>query len=410
MGYTDPIKPTYWTPPPVIPIYDPPTALPEEPEPTTTDTDIPTLPPPREYQSLTGSQLAGIYGENWWEAPELAQFTGGLTGGAVDFSDWGAYGGIPVIRGYYDENGTWVPESIVPGAYDLYQSQPQSPEEITQDLTGMGWTPLTESQPYQDLSSMIAQMQSPEYQQNVAQQTQDYISNFLGTDWQTKTTELDQAIARKFAEIEQMEMYGQMSPEAERQLARDIQSVRSENMELADALAGGGRGMSIWGVLDSMQGQILDATTQARFAYSTNYLAKKELEYNALNDRYKFMVGAGMEAAGQYLGEIQNQRLMTMQGYMTQMNATISANEQYMNIYQNSINQVYQHFMMELGLDEHEMNAASEAYAQYMTPYWEKLDILLAEQNLELLAEQVAELAEPKKGLFGRIFDWLFGG
>ena len=108
-----------------------------------------------------------------------------------------------------------------------------------------------------------------------------------------------------------------------------------------------------------------------------------------------------MEAAGQYLGELQNQRLMTMQGYMTQMNAVIAADEQYLNIYSQSIENVYNHFMMEMGLEEHDMNMASEWYAQNVVPYYDQLNALIQLMNAQT-AQTAANYEEP--GFFNKIF------
>jgi len=252
---------------------------------------------------------------------------------------------------------------------------------------GYSWINPIESQPYSDLSNFIAQMQDPTQQAALQQQMTDYISNMLGVDYAQRLPQLDQDIARKFAEIDQLNLYGPMNPEAERQLQRDIQTTKAETASLVDALVGSGRGMSAWGALDELNSQIQTLTTHARLEYSTNYLAKKEWEYQALAERYSFMSQAGMAAGGQFQEMMQNQRLMTLQGYMSQMNAVIAQDQMYMDQYNQHIDTVYKGIMAQIGVDEHEVNMAYDYYAAQMTPYLDQLNAMLDLYSIQTAGE-----------------------
>jgi len=273
----------------------------------------------------------------------------------------------------------------------------------------LSYTPVTESSQYDNFDEWLQSLQSPEYQQQYQQGQADYVGNMMSNlfgieDYQQYTGDLRSQTDTARGAIEDFDPYGELPPEVARELQREIDQMSAETMEIVDSLAGSGRSMQSFRQLDQLSNQIQGAQYQKRTKYIEQNLAKKQLEYENLQNQYQYMTQMGMRGAEQYAQQIQNQQMLTLQGYSQEMQALMTENQQNLALYEQHYESVYNNIMANMSYDAHQFAMSSELYGQIMGPIYDELNAMMQAEQLEM-QQQANEDANAL--VWGKI---IFGG
>lgn len=304
------------------------------------------------YQSFTPEQLAqsGIDLSAWFNQNRAAFDPNNTMG---DLSQ--ALAGRAVATGYIDENGQFVGTPYA-GAGQAYQLS-----QLAQ--TGPQVTDISQSQPYQSLTSLLEQMRNT--QPMTAEQRGAYGEQMMGLE-AGSLRDLNQQLAGGISGVEGMS--GEEKTLYQRQIQQQIDSTRKENREIMGALSGAGRSIAAYDAMETAASQIADFTIQSQLELINNDWAKKQLEYQALKDQRDMIVQSGMQGSEQYEQQLNQMWETTMTGYATQITELANQNTQYLQQFEAHAKALYTSMMSDLDLSEAAMNQSYELYAQANMP------------------------------------------
>jgi len=351
--------------------------------------DYPELENPQIYDVWTGQQMADWWAQqgnqgNWWD-----QYQSILNPEGVEDFDYGVYSGTPVAQvwSYKDTPEEYNIKKVYPEAYQLHQLRTESPQDWWREQ-GYDYQDIAESQPYRGLQGLIEQWQSPEQTQTDIEGAGGYAAQALGFGSRQEMTD---ALSSLNQRLTQIDFSGELSEDQKRALALDVQNVRRENMMMIEAIAAEGRHAAAFYKADELSSQIADIYIQGKLKYMESNLLRSQVEFDAYQRQYESMVSLGAEGAEQYLDMLYNNRAQALQGYATEISALVTQNAQYIDLYKQHVNQVYQSIMADIGFDEHTMEMAQEAYEQYVTPYLDQFTMKLQSHEAWLAGEQLEE-------------------
>jgi len=344
-------------------------------------------PPERTYETWTGQQLADWWAQtgqegNWWD-----QYASILNPeGQADF-DYGVYAGTPLAQMYKEGEGDWQVGKVYPEAYNLYRLRTENPQEWWAQQ-GYNYQDLEQSQPYQGLTSLIQQWQDPNRMQQDIGAGGQYAAQALGFGTQQEMTD---ALSGLNQRLTQIDFSGQLTEDQRIALSNDVRMVREENMKMMEALQASGRHSAAFYKADEISSQIADMYVQGKLKYMEGNLLRSQVEFQALQGRYEGMVAAGTRAAGQYADMLVNNRMGALQGYAQQLDTLAQQNSQYIDLYKQHSQQMYNSIMADMGFDAHTMEMAAEAYEAYVTPALDKFEMDLQSYNAWLAGQTLEE-------------------
>jgi len=351
--------------------------------------DFPELQNPMIYDTWTGQQVADWWTAqgnegNWWDA-----YADILNPEGIEDFDYSIYSGAPVAQmsHYQDTPDQYEISKVYPEAYQLYRLRSENPEDWWEQQ-GYDYQDIEQSEPYQGMEGLIQQWLSPE------QQTQDisgaggYAAQALGFGSQGEMTDALSSLNQRLSEVD---FSGELSEDQRRALSLDVQNVRQENMMMLEAIAAEGRHAAAFYKADELSSQVADMYIQGKLKYMEANLIRSQVEFDAMQRQYESMVTMGMQGAEQYLSNLYNNRAQALQGYATQISSLVAQNAQYIGLYEQHVNQVYQSIMADMGFDEHMMNQNQEAYEAYVSPYLDQFQLELDQYNAWLAGQQLEE-------------------
>lgn len=371
----------------------------------TTQSGMPAAPDPRQYSYLTGEQFfADPYAETagqWWDP-----FTQGGQYGMEDLASM--YAGIPVVSGYYDEGGTFVPEqSLYNQASSLRELRnvdiPAFEDWLKENYPEAGFQPdLTKTPEYQGIAGIAEQLTSPgqtEADIGAAEAQAALMQGFMNEDGtpdvagyraaqQEYRTQLDRGV------MGQEGIYGTEYEQASRRAhALEVQNLIDSNQQMIEAI--GIRSTSAaYSKLAEVSNQIANTNAQYELKMAEQDLLMRQIEYEAMNNRLAQMQAQGLAVQEQYLNQLQANRYEALQAYAQNLTAVIETNKAYFQMYGQDLeamklhaDTVYQTIMADIGIDQAAMERANQAYEAYMAPYLDALDAWYMQQNV-LLAQE----------------------
>lgn len=339
----------------------------------------------RTYETWTGQQMA-----DWWSAQGgqgnwYDPYASTLNPEGTENFDWSVYNTSPVAQVYKNAEGAYNVEKVYPEAYNLYRLRTENPQDWWQQQ-GYNYQDIGQSEPYQGMTGLLNMWQNPEYQNFLGEQGGEYAAKNLGFE---SSGAYRDTLSNLQQRLDSIDYSGQMSEDQRIALANDVQQTRQESMMMLEAMRASGRTAASLYKADEISGQIGDMYIQGRLKFMEANLARAQVETSALMGRYESLAQQGLAGAEQYLQQAQNYAGMALQGYATQLSSLVQQNSQYIDLYSQHAQQVYNSIMADMGFDEHAMNMAQESYEQYMAPFLDDFQMQLAEYEM-WLAEQEA--------------------
>jgi hypothetical protein len=183
------------------------------------------------------------------------------------------------------------------------------------------------------------------------------------------------------------------------QIEGQIRSTREDTMQVIEALGAEGRTGAAYRAMDELSSTIGDLRVQSQVKLLENDMARKQMEYNALAQRYDIISGRGGELATNYQNLLRQNRVDAIQGYASQITVLAQENQQFLDKFSQHANTMYQQIMTEMGYESFLTEQQQAAYDLYMQPY---LDAL----NEWYMRKQVDIAEDANKGFFDKLFGW----
>jgi len=383
----------------------------------------PEPPPDRDYTSRTGAdftdaewlEIAYIFSDAF-DGPlhiaEMAKEKQGLS----DYQKQELarlkrdYAGIPIALGYYDENGNWNTVQVLSVAKTLLEILGLDFEDWMAEH-GYDWTNIQESGSWQAQQDLLQRMTSPEGMEADASAAYDYMERMLGFEpgeFKSSMQELNDALSGGIAGTEGWTE--ETRREYERSLAQQVANVRDDTMRMVEALGAEGRTGQAFIAMDEISSQIADMRLQGSFKMMEADQAAKAMQYAALSQRYDSLASSGSQQAQYYMDQMQENRMAALGTYATQITQLQAQNTQYMDLFEQHAQILYQQFMIELSYDVAAIEFSSALFQDYMEEYLTKFQLWLAEKEVEMGEEAAEEAKDANDTSTGLAFlDFLLG-
>jgi hypothetical protein len=378
--------------------------------PQTQNQGMPAEPSKRNYTYLTGetffSEPYSQFSEQWW-SPYTQQ-------GQYNVGDLATmYAGIPVVSGYYDEGGTFVPEqSLYNTASQLYELRnvniPSFEDWLKENYPEAGFNPdLKQTEEYQRVAEIANQLVNPEQAGvdiSAAEARAALMQGFVKEDG---TPDVDAYRAAQAGYREQLDqgvmgqqgVYGTEFEQLSRRAHNiEVQNLIAANQQIVEAL-GTKSSAAAYAKMAEVSNQIANVNIQYELKLAEQDLLMRQMEYEAMSNRLAQMQAQGLAVQEQYLNQLQANRYEALQAYAQNLTAVIETNKNYFQMYGQDLealkthaDTVYQSIMAEVGVDQAAMERANQAYEAYMAPYLDALDAWYMQQNVQLAQDEANAL------------------
>lgn len=283
--------------------------------------------------------------------------------------------GLPMSVGYTDAQGNWVEQAnkmeLAKQMHDLRYLD--SPEMID----------LMNSDAYQALQTITDQWASGALVDQDMAAGQSYFENLMGLAPGGYTSELDAMRQQQGLGIQgQQGLSDQYTDEFNRKTQLELQQMRDDSAQLMEQLGASGRSVKGYDAMLSFARQQADFQSQRDLELTTQDMAMKQAEYDALKNRYEQLYNMGSISIGQYTAALADNRKSALQGYAQQITAMAQQNQQNLQAYETQANVMYQTIMTDLGVSTSLLEESSAYYEQYMAPHVQELqEAALADQT-----------------------------
>lgn len=303
--------------------------------------------------------------------------------------------------------GGWEIGKIYPEAHSLYELRTQTPQDWFQQQ-GYNYQDISQSEPYQGLSGLLEQWQNPDFLNQQLGAANEYGAQNLGFE---SAGAYQDTLGNLQSKLDQIDFSGQLSEDQRIALSYDIQQVRQESMMMLEAMQASGRSSAALYKADEISSQIGDMYIQGKLKYMEANLARAQMEFSAISGRYESLTTQGLAQSNQYLEEANRQLLGSLQGYAMQLSTLAQQNSDYVDLYKQHADQVYQSIMADMGFDAHTLSMDQERWEQSMAAYLQRFEMQLASFQLSM-QQQGLDMQQDamNQQLWLGILDMLTGG
>ncbi len=263
--------------------------------------------------------------------------------------------------------------------WDKVMSVSQAPDFNTfTQSQGLNFTrDITQTSPYQGITSLISQLQNPNLPAQDRQAAIDTLAKERGyatgeeynTAMNQRATELNQGVSGQQGMTEEEKLAFQRVAAGQQQ---DLEATQRRQL---DSILSGQTGNSTARAL--MQANeniktIRDAQLQSTVSLMNMDYARKLDEFDRKAQLYKDAMDRGEITIQNFMDAYKNNRLSALQGFASQVSTIMSQNQQYLNMYTSDLDKVrtnaqivYQSVSTELGIDEAAQQQIKDAFDKY---------------------------------------------
>ncbi len=354
------------------------------------------------------------------EIPDSPEYHGGTE--TQDDAD-----GLPISRGYYDEDGTWVETENLQALNDQLRAIrdaefPGFTEWSQQE--GVSLTDIQASDPYQELMRLARELESgptDEDLQGGLDYGQDYAARLTGLDDRYRDI-LSGMADELFGGVgAQPGMTDDQRQVYERAVQSQIEGMERQAEKTLNAMVvNGSAAMAMYAKSDEAMRAIRDTRIQGAVAIVDEDFQRQMANFESKKLYYDQLVASGDIGAAQYLDMIQQGKASSLYGYAQGITAIAQQNQEYFQMYAadykalaDGVQNQYDGIMLELGVDKalseqiqadldlfyYDYNKELERYALELGQWQTEVAIIQAER-----ARRDAKRQGVWNNVFGAIF------
>jgi len=405
----------------------------------TTPLEQPTKPKPRRYASLTGDQFF----TDEYNADPYSQYWDPYNAGNTDGGDLAQmYAGTPVVRGYYetDEEGnegafvaeenlydtasamqslqstttpTWeewlAQQSVDQQGYMLDANGQRILDETGNPVMGSSYQNIYDTEAWAGLQSLLQDFGTTDEDMDAAREEQAIANGFFERDIDGNIlydaqggaiADVDGFLDYITSSREQIDQGVMAQPGLDdpanaarsnmmkRLNQRGNEQLIESNARMIESL-GQVSSAAAYQKMGEVSGQIADANIRFQVQYLEQDMLLRELEYNALVDRYGEVQKIANDASNRFATMLVNNRMGALQAYATQITSIIQNNADLRTGYGQELERIaahadlqYKTIMTQIGYDEHEMQMSEDRYNQFMAPFWEDMEMWFQSETI----------------------------